>query len=220
MPSKTQKPESDLTVTEEVSEIVKESSEESEPSWYHYLIVLFIFACVAGIFYLAFSMYQMHESTQTPTTEDPFTYPHAYKVGNVTYNIHFHKPFDELAKLTYPLEVSKIDLLNSRELIFGFSYYNGSDNGQVTTAASMLQSFFAQVYFFSFEKEVNFVRINESDPCLNSTVQNKYLVFQPYSERSGIFYTPSNGCILVEAQSPEELVTVADYWLYNLIEAK
>jgi len=53
--------------------------------------------------------------------------------------------------------------------------------------------------------------------CSTSTVKSKVVVFYPYSDKNGVFYNETNGCIEVLSRTPKEMVLVEDTLMYNLI---
>ncbi len=193
---------------------IKEDS--GEPSWYHYVIVFLVFFAAIGIFYGAFEVYDNFFGDTKNVEDLKKTYIYPYKLGNTTYNVEFHYPIDELVQMTYPIEVSTLDLINSIEIINSFYEYNGTDNGKVTVTASKITSFFKRVYFFSFDADVNFKSINESN-CTTSTLRDKVIIYDPYSDKNGVFYNESNGCIQVLSQTPDDLIKVGDYFIFSLI---
>lgn len=221
---------------EEVENEVKSSTKKNldisdEPKWYHYVIVLLAFFGFFALIYAAFEVYDGFMGPQvTPidniSTEDNNstngsnilvqTYVYEHKVGNITYNLHMHTPISDLEDLDIVVEPDKLDILNSRELIFSFMDYTGEDNGKVTVASSKLVSFFKNVYHFSFN-DSNFKMVNESN-CQTSTKSFKSVLMNPYSNESGVFYDSTSGCIEVMATSPQELITVSDKFIYELVE--
>ena len=192
--------------------IKKKDPKEDEPSWYHYLIVLGAFFTVFAVIYFAFEIFDTQDANPQVLTQ---TYPYEHKVGNVTYSINFHYPLEELLVTSYPIEVNEQDFFNSITMRIGFLEYNGTDNGRVTIASSKMVSLLKGVYHFQFPVE-RFVRFNETMSCLNSTSSDKILVYNPYSNRNGVFID-ENSCITVEATNADELVKVNDKFIFNLI---
>lgn len=202
---------------ESQAKLIPKKESDEEPSWYHYVIVLLVLFGIIGLLYGGFEIYDKYYSAPNQEIGNmSTTYNYPYKVGNITYNIQMNYPIETIKNFTYPLEVSKYDILNSIELIMTFKEYNGTDNGKVTIAGSKLTTFFKRVYHFSFEPEVNFKTFNETT-CLNSTKQNKVIIYDIYSNKSGVFYDKDSGCIEIQAQNAEEIIKITDYFMYNLI---
>ena len=218
-----QKIESEVLVSEEeISEQIKEEkkiekvkSEEEDitPNWYHYVIVLLVFFGGFYLIYLGFEYFSDDEPSVIIHTK---TYKYPYIVGGITYNIYFHSPVDEIEKYNVPIEVDNYDIIGVSDLKFSFKVYNGTDNGEVTRASTKLFSFFKQVYGIEFDPEEDFVKyLNYT--CDNSTFENRVLVFDPYTERTGVFENQENGCILLDATVPTDMIRVTDRWIFELI---
>jgi hypothetical protein len=204
---------------EKEAKSMKVKEDEGEPSFFHYAGVLLVIIGIITVFYVSFEVYENFFGEDLVVEDLKKTYIYPYKLGNTTYNIEFHYPITELVGLNYPLEVTDLDLINSVEIINSFSEYNGTDNGKVTVTASKITSFLKRVYFFSFEADVNFKMINESN-CTTSTKRDKVILYNPYSDKDGVFYNESNGCIQVLASSPDNLIKVGDYFIFSLINSK
>lgn len=192
--------------------------ENDEPSWYHYIIVLGIFV---GIFLFAYFGYNFYHSIQDNTEVDTGfnsarTYLYEHKVRNITYNLRFHYPVEEFDKVEYTYELSKLDLLNTREFIFSLDEYNGTDNGMVTVGTTFFISFLKTVYRFTFEEE-NFKKF-ENFTCENSTKSEKVVTYDPYSNETGIFYNKDNGCIQIKATNSEEAIFLTEKFVYEVVK--
>ena len=68
----------------------------------------------------------------------------------------------------------------------------------------------------NFNESESFKMINESN-CSSSTLDSKVIVFNPYTDKNGVFYNRTNGCIEVFSRTPKEMVLVGDTLLYDLI---
>ncbi|MCA9496184.1 MAG: hypothetical protein KC589_04535 [Nanoarchaeota archaeon] len=191
-----------------------EDDEDSQPSWYHYVIIFIVLGGIFAIFYYGFEFYSgvSEDKNESNLLIDLYNYP--YVVGKNTYNIKFHYPIDELDKADYPIEVNKYDMLNTLNITRVFLEYNGTDNGKVIIAASKLYSFFNKVFHVSFAESQS---IN-STSCVNSTINAKVMVFDVYANKTGVFYNKENGCIEILAEKPEDLVLVSDKFIYEMIK--
>lgn len=205
--------EKDLSNEKKVS---KKKVEDDEPSWYHYVIVLLVIFGVFGVLYFVFEVYDSNSKVSGKDDLDDFakTYNYPYKVGNVTYNIKFDYPVDEIVQGEVLIEPTKLDLLNTVRMHMVFYEYNGTDNGKVTVAATKFYSFFSNVYHMGFGENM---MINESS-CENSSLKDKVVVFDIYSDRTGVFYDENNGCVRVESEKVEDFVLVLDSLLYSLVK--
>ena len=208
----------DKLVEKVKSDLVKE--DDGEPSWYHYVIVLMIFASVFGVLYLGYYFFA-DESLGNNVVIDSNNSPvvltkYPYVRGNVTYNLYFHNTIDEIEAMNFTNEVDKIDLLNTLSFVMAFDDYNGTDNGEVARGSTKLVSFFSLVYTFKFDNE-SFVKTTELN-CSNSTFQKKVIMFNPYSDREGIFLNQTNGCIVFETQRAEDMVNLVDKLIYEVVQ--
>jgi hypothetical protein len=205
----------DKKATEKVKpEIPKKIDKEEEPSWYHYIIVIALFALIIYTGVLIFDYFDEGNKPQDGVkTED---YYYKYKVGNITYNIEFTEPVTNISNLRYWSPITKEDLWNTADIKFSFNEYNGTDNGYVSISSIKLRRFLDNVFYFSFE-EGDFVKYNETN-CSHSTFANRVFTFNPYSEREGVF-VDENGCVIFEAKSAKEFPRVVDKFIYDIIVA-
>lgn len=196
---------------------VEKALVDDEPSWYHYVIVLLVlFGSVAGM-YFGYEYYDKMKKEDLANYEplrETFDYP--YVVGNITYNIEFHNTFDYLDRHPVPIELKKENIWESNNITFAYYIYNGTDNRYVTVSSVKLMKLFQYVYNMNFDPVESFKMINESN-CSTSTVKAKVVVFYPYSDRNGVFYNQSNGCVEVLSRTPKEMVLVEDTLMYNFI---
>lgn len=187
-------------------------SHEEVPSWYHYAIV---FAVIVGFFGLVYFGFNYYESKNVHQLDNLLkTYEYKYKVGNVTYNIAFHYPIEDIETFNYPIVPTKQDLINSINFTFVFKEYNGTDNGKVTVASTKFLRFLRYVYGYRFDED-NFKRFNETS-CEDSKPKQKVVIFDPYKNVTIVNYNPENGCIEFDAKSPEDLVKLTDLFIYTL----
>lgn len=192
-------------------EILEKKETEEEPSWYHYVVVLAVFVAVGfAIYGILFVIGAYNSQDQKPST---YTYP--FKVGNVTYNIEFHETLSDLEKRPYTIEPMRKDVWLSRDMVFAFGKYNGTDNGRVSIASSMLVLFFKRVYFMSFNVS-DFRQMNESN-CHTSTIDRNVITFNVSAKKNGVFMNRTNGCIQVDAVNATEIIPVTDKWILELI---
>jgi len=201
-------------------------NQDDEPSWYHYIIVFMIFASIFGVFYLGYYFFYEDQSnignltgmnnTSLDNNSPVVLTKYPFVQGNITYNLFFHNTIDEIEAMNFPVQVDKLDLLNTRSFIMAFDNYNGTDNGEVARGSTKLVSFFSLVYTFEFNNE-SFVRTDVID-CSNSTLSEKVITFNPYSERVGVFYNQTNGCISFETDNPKDVVDLVDKLIYGVVK--
>ena len=191
--------------------------EDDEPSWYHYVIILGVFfGTILGV-YFGYEYYDMKKKDNLENYE-PLreTFIYDYKVGNITYNLEFHNTFDYIERHNIIVEVTKENIWESRNITFAFYEYNGTDNRYVSTASVKFMKLLKYVYNINFDDTNSFKMISEVN-CSTSTVKSKVVVFYPYSDKNGVFYNETNGCIEVLSRTPKEMVLVEDTLMYNLI---
>jgi len=198
---------------------VEETNNDDEPSWYHYLIVLLVLSgFIYGIYFII--NYNLSNSddifnnNNLRIINDSKIYPYKHIINNVTYNLQYNYPINILNSSNISLEINKYNLLNSRKIIFSFYDYNGTDNKQVTIASVKLMKLLKYLFKFNFD-EVDFQKINKFN-CSNSNNDTKIIIFNPYSNQTGVFYN-NNGCIEINSKTPKELVYVNDVFMFNLI---
>lgn len=196
-------------------------AQDDEPSWYHYLIVLLIMAAIIFIPWGIYTLYENSIDTDLNISNNNSNlvltkFP--YKKGNITYNLYFHNSILEIEGMNFPVQVNKLDLLNTQNFIMAFDIYNGTDNGEVTRGSTKMTSFLSTVYRFKFG-ENSFVRINQTN-CENSTLNMKVITYNPYSNREGIFYNQSNGCIQFETNEPTHIVDLVDNLIYGVVTSE
>ena len=139
-----------------------------------------------------------------------------YIKDNVTYNLYFHNTIEDIKNMNFPIEITKQNLLNTQNFIMSFDTYKGNTNGEVGIASTKLVSFLQFVYKYDFNQS-SFKRITEFD-CSDSTKQNKIITFNPKSDREGIFYNQTNGCIQFETQNPKHMADLIDKLIYEYIQ--
>lgn len=194
---------------EKVEEIV-----DDEPSWYHYVIILLIlFGILAGIYY-SFEFFNQRTGPNVGDGSDQLLYKH--KVGNITYNIYFTVPISELEKLSYPLELSELDLFGTISVRYAFQEYNETDNGFISVSAIKLRRFLDNVYRLDGPAEnETFVQFNETN-CSDSDENHRVITFDPYQDRDGVF-VDENGCVIFATDEPEEMRVLVDYFIYETV---
>jgi hypothetical protein len=200
----------------------KNPIENEEPELKHYLIVILIFILVGFTIFGCFKVYEYYETKDRhDNLEDRYKYP--YKIGNVTYNIEFFSPFEKIKELNYPIEVSKLDLLNTIDFRIVHLNYTLEERQKdfgynVGKASSRIVGFLNQIYFFSFKIEKNLGFYSNQLNCSNSTLKNKVIIFNPKANTNKIKYSLQNGCIEFLSKSPEEMVYLGDAFLYKFIK--
>lgn len=207
-------------IEKEVQKEKKVKSEgDDEPKLYHYLIVLFVIVGLFFAVYFGFNLYSDNfgdNDVVLNNSDNKVLNKYQYKKGNVTYNFYFHNEVSDIRDSEMVIEPTKYNILNTREFLFTYMEYNGSDNGKVTVSSGLLMSFFKKVYGFTFNPDENIKLINSTD-CSNSTASHKVIIFNPYSDKEGVYFNQSNGCINVLSKSPERIIFVGEKFLYEIL---
>lgn len=213
------KKEIDKKIKEKIVKVDENSTiKDDTPSLYHYLIVILVFF---GLFYGIYFMVNLtsmnSEILITPNSTEIQFEPYIYKhiVENNTYNLQFHTPIEDLENNNLLIEINKYDLLNSERIIFSFYNYNGTDNKFVSTSSVKLMKLFR--YLFNFDFDANDFKLYNESNCSTSTLNEKVILFNPYSDISGIYYDSSSGCIEINAKTPTAIVSVTDIFIYTLV---
>lgn len=208
--------ESRVESLSKVEEVEVKGVSLDEPSWYHYVIVLFVLFVIFGVFYCGYYFFGPDESSVVNLTNSSnVQYKYPYVVGNVTYNLYFASSPDEVASSDYIIEPSKIDILNTISYRMVFFEYNGTDNGQVSLGSTKLVSFLRLVFHYRFTLD-SFYMINETN-CSDSSIRDKVIVFNPYTNRSGVFFDRNNGCLEFDTQDPRDMVHLVDKFILNMV---
>lgn len=213
-----------VSKSEVEAEIRKETKlgknkEEEEPTFFHYTIII-LFFIIGGI--ILYQVLNFFDSTIDPNStinnsNKPIQfYDYSFIMSNgKSAKIQFYAPPDSVKNFNYPIEISKIDLLNSKNIYLSFMEYNGSDNGEISRTSLRLVPFLRDVLLFSFDVETDLYKY-ENLNCQNSSVDNKVIVFNPYSDKTGVFYD-GEGCIEFLTQDPKDMRYIGDKFFYTLI---
>lgn len=204
----------------EVEKVIVEdiSKDNDEPSWYHYVIVtLFLFVILFGVYFI-FDYYDSSNSNNlnnSNVSNMQQIYNYKFVENNITFTLQFNSMISEIENSNLTVEISKYEILNSENLLFSFMEYNGTDNKYVSISSVKLMKLFKYLFNYDFETTdfVEFSKIN----CSNSTILEKVVVFNPYSNREGVFYNSSNGCVEIESMTPSGLVFVNDVFMYRVV---
>ncbi len=205
------------TIEKENKKKQTKSESDSEPSWYHYASILAIILVVFGLLYIGFEIFYENSNPQLILNQNK-TYTYPFKIGNVTYNIEFASPIEEVQNSNYPIEFDRMSILNTINFKMAFDNYsqnNGTDNGKVAQAASKLTSYLKNLYNMKFSTN-SFVMLDELN-CSNSTNRNKIITFSPYEQTAGAFMD-ENGCIEIKARNATEIMYVVDKIMLDLIK--
>jgi len=206
----------DSKIKKEFTSKIKKSKKDEEPSWYHYLIVILVFVLI----FFAISNFNFFYNKVVPVqinqniTKLP-VYKYTHEENGKKYNFEFNSPVDELKNYNVPIEVSKYTMLNSKEITFSFQNYSKLDNKDISISSVKLMRLLKYYFHFSFNKG-NF-QMSSNFSCLNSTLDNKVLTFNPYQNKSGVFYNQTNGCIKVYSNSSRGVLKVTDKFLFDLV---
>ncbi|MFW6026284.1 MAG: hypothetical protein ACOC16_00480 [Nanoarchaeota archaeon] len=185
---------------------------EQEPSWYHYILVILVFLCVFGILYLGYYLFIEDDTNNLENQSMLHKVP--YKVGNITYNLYFESSIKNLEDMDYIIEPTRINLLNTLSFKMSFLEYNNTDNGQVSKGSTKLTSFLKYVHLQKFTQD-SFVKYNVTN-CSDSTIRNKIIVFNPYSDKNGVFYDQKSGCIEFLTNDPKKMIDLTDKFIYEM----
>lgn len=192
-------------------------SKNEEPSWYHYVIVILVLVSIIFLIYYASSYFNSNNKQLNITNINNVTQTYNYKevVGNITYNIQFHSPIVDIENSNLSIQVSKYEILNSHNILFSFMQYNITENKYISISSVKLMKFFKYFYKYDFAPE-DFVMFNETN-CSSSNLANKVVIFNPYSNKEGVFYDKKSGCVNIESFTPERIVFVNDVFMFRLI---
>lgn len=202
-------------VAEKVAAPIEKSD---EPSWYHYVIILLVFSGIILAFVLGFSYFEDKDNVSPNGKVEPKRptfYNYDYQLGQTTYHLKFRTDPEVLKDLDYVIEPTKMDLLNTKDFIFAFNEYNGTDNGEVSKGSSMLISTLKLVYKFKIPVE-NIVLFNETN-CSSSNEDYKMIVFDAYSNVTGVFMDEDTYCIHIETQDPKDMSKLVDKFIYDIV---
>ena len=189
---------------------------DEEPSWYHYLIVLVVIAVI--IFGIMFLINLGNPDETIKGEKNGLFYTFKYNYDGTDYNIHFRTDEMTLINEDLLIEPTLEDILNSNNLTMMFYNINGTDNSQLTIGSSFLTSFLTGVHNMKF---ADFVSVEKEDfNCNGSTLGNKFILIDPSSNREGIFYNKTNGCIQFETYNASRTILLTEKFVYNSISVE
>ncbi len=191
---------------------------DDEPSWYHYVIVLIFFVLLFYGIYILLGLDSTKGVKMNNNISNTLeTYDYTYEEDGKKYNFKFNSPVNELREYDVPIELNKYDLLNSDNIIFVFLDYNTSDNKYISISSVKLMRLIKYYFKFDFSKE-DFKMISNYS-CMNSTLDNKVIIFDPYKNSTGVYYNQSNGCININSNNASNLVKLTDKLMLDLINS-
>jgi len=213
---------------EEVDSNSEESSKKEteksndEPSWYHYLVVLgVVLIVIVGVPMALYNLTDFGDERDIDGGDeneiDRDTFIYEYERGGATYNIEFDSRIEEFTELDAEIEIDRYDILNTINVKFGIDTYEDQDERYVATVSTKLMTFLSKVYYFNFE-EGDIQPYNNLN-CTHSTPEERVFVFDPYSDRTGVF-EKENGCVSLEAQNPQDFRKLGDLFIYSLTDAE
>ena len=192
---------------------------DEEPNWYHYIIVLLILVGILGGLYAFFEIYD--RVTDNGKKDNPNInidiYKYEFEENGRSGTFEFYNPIDDINEFDYPIEITKFDFLNSEDIYLSFLEYNGSDNGEVVRTSGRFPGLLKSVYRFNFDVNEHLVLHNETN-CSHASVEKKVVVFNPYSDKNGVFYN-GNGCIEFLTDDPVKMRDLGDKFFLSLFES-
>lgn len=211
----------------------------SEPSWYHYVIVLLVFVLIfIGIYHFFIVNNDSNNSNlnsgeisnhvvvnengtilnTSSNINEIFSNVYKFETELSTgtkINLDLNSPVSELKDWNITLGLNKFDLLNSKNISFSFmSYDNSDDNFLISKSAIKFMRFLRYVYGIKFSPN-NFAS-DDIINCSTSSIEDKVFVFDPYLNESGIFYNETSGCVIVGSDSAVGILKVLDKYMYEL----
>ncbi len=204
-----------ISKKEKSKEVKKENSEE--PSWYHYLIVSVVFLLLfVGLYYLIIYFHEPRAIILNQNITKIPVYNYTKIVDGKKYNFEFQTPIYDLKKSNMTDQVSKFTILNSKRIIFSFLNYSKSDNRFISTSSVKMMRMLK--YYFNFNFNQDDFQMASNYSCANSTLDDKVLTFNPYMNKTGIFYNKTNGCIQIFSNSSRGVLRATDKFLWDLIQ--
>jgi hypothetical protein len=206
----------DTEIDENNKKNIKDDESSVEPEWYHYLIIIgILFLLGYLIYYFTLPKEEIIIKDQNYFVDHP--YKKTYEISGKKFNIEYNSPFENISNPNFQINLNKENIWETEKFIFAFYEYNGTDNKYVMKSSVKLMQLFRYVYGLNFDKDSSFIKINSSI-CENSTIKEKIVVFDPYSNKTGVFYNETNGCISLESQKPIDIVLVGDSLIYSLMD--
>ncbi len=207
----------EISNNDEIKESVKaEVVDNDEPSWYHYLIVIMIFI---GILFglsqlITYLDSDAINSSSSVIVKNESKFYYDFEVRGKNVSVEFSNSKEYLNNLSIPIEISKIDLMNSKEIYFSFSNYSEEDNYDMTVNQYKLGLFMRSLLQLrvdgSHRVSTNIVN------CSNSTEAIKVIEFLPYQNISGVFFD-GIGCIQIKSKSVSSFIDVEDKMLLSFL---
>ena len=151
-----------------------------------------------------------------PTPQKTTFYKKEYIYDSKSYNIQLRTEEEILKNKEITLEVDMADIVDSESITMLFQKMDGYASTQVTIGSSFLTSFLSGIHdtkFADFREETQ-----DKFNCDKSTLENKYILFMPYSNREGVFYDKTNGCITFETSDSSRTIILTEKLAYALLE--
>lgn len=200
-------------------EKVKVESENDEPSWYHYVIVILVFITFLYGFFAFFSYLDSQHATSlkdlnNSNVKDSNKFYYNFDIKGKNISVEFNKPKDYLDSLNYSVQVKPINLMNSEEIYFSFANYSKNDNFNMTLSQYKLGLFLRSIYGLRIDgrHRVSSDKFN----CSNSSKSVKVIEFLPYSDKNGVFYN-DDGCIQIMSENISNFKIVEDKMLLSFL---
>jgi hypothetical protein len=189
---------------------------DDEPEWYHYIIALILLSVIVVGFFYGLSYFDSTKVVKNQSYYVDNPYSINYSLLNYSFRVEYNSPFENITHPKFPIEIIPNDIWKSNKITFQFMHYNGTDNKYVMKVSVKLMQLFRHLYGIPFDVNSSFVELN-STYCVNSTPENKVILFNPYSNKTGVFYNKTDGCILIESKKPLNFVLVGDSLIYRLL---
>ena len=157
----------------------------------------------------------IQEEKEEPKTTQSTFQTMRYTYDNKPYNIHLRTSQETLKNEEIKTEVKLEEIIDSTDLTMLFQEVNGIDNSKLAKGSTFLTSFLSGVHDMKF---VDFRTVeNDKLNCDESTLEHKYILFKPYSNREGIFYNEVNGCMIIETKKADRLIFLTEKFVYDII---
>jgi len=189
-------------------EVIVKELEDSENKFVYYLMLVIT---IISILFISFVIFLYIQHKDTNVYKGVIFYKYQYKEGNITYNLEFRYPPQELAKNLSMIPEVKYNLENTVNVTFSFGKYKLRDNANISVAAVSLAQIVKTILHTSV-KATNLSQFN----CSTANRLNKVITFNPYAKKDVVYWeTPY--CLRINGTSSGDIVYLSNLVIYKIL---
>ena len=137
------------------------------------------------------------------------------KFNDFEFRMQFYNSKTGIKYLNYEIEPTLEDIVNSKEFFVSFGEYQGTDGGEITRTSARLFPLLRNVLGFELDT-LKHITKEKDKSCKDSTLDSKVIIFNPYSEKNGVYYNEENGCIQFLTDDGKKMGGLGDKFFYTI----